>query len=121
MQRIAIYLPILLFIIFVATLVIVVVIFTRQPKIFVDNDKIADKYYLKSQIKSTGTAYLLLFFFGFHYVYMNKLFLQILYWITFGGLGIWTIFDLITLTNRISSHNALLYRLIDEIEASEKV
>ena len=51
---------------------------------------------------------------------MNKLILQILYWITLGGLGIWTIVDLVTLANRISTHNALLYRLIDEIDTEEK-
>ncbi len=121
MQTISLFLPILLLIIFVASIIVVIVIFIRQSKIFVDKEKLEDKYYLKSQIKSTGTAYLLLLFFGFHYVYMNKLILQILYWITLGGLGIWTIIDLITLANRISTHNALLYRLIDEIEVGEKL
>ena len=120
MQTIALFLPILLIIIFVASIILAIVIFIRQSKIFVDKEKIADKYYLKSQIKSTGTAYFLLFLFGFHYVYMNKLILQILYWITLGGLGIWTIVDLVTLANRISTHNALLYRLIDEIDTEEK-
>jgi hypothetical protein len=121
MQEIALFLPILLLIIFVASIILVIVIFIRQSNIFVDKEKLEDKYYLKSQIKSTGTAYLLLFIFGFHYIYMNKLILQILYWFTLGGLGIWTIIDLITLANRISTHNALLYRLIDEIEVGEKV
>lgn len=117
MQKIVLFLPIILFIVFIASIVIVIKIFLRQSNIFVDKAKLSDKYYLKSQIKSTGTAYFLLFFFGLHYIYMNKLKLQILYWITFGGLGIWTIIDLITLSNRISTHNYLVYRLIDEIDS----
>ena len=65
MQTIALFLPILLIIIFVEYIILAIVIFIRQSKIFVDKEKISDKYYLKSQIKSTGTAYLLLFFLGF--------------------------------------------------------
>jgi hypothetical protein len=79
-----------------------------------------NKHYLQSQIKSTGTAYLLWFFFGFHYSYLGKWGVQILYWITFGGLGIWAIIDLFTLSGRIADHNAFIFQEIDGIEKSER-
>jgi hypothetical protein len=79
-----------------------------------------NKHYLQSQIKSTGTAYLLWFFFGFHYAYLGKWGLQILYWITFGGFFIWAIIDLFTLSGRIANHNSLIFQQIDEIEKKER-
>lgn len=112
-------LPIILIFLFIAIIVIIVLLFLKQNNNLV-NGNVSDKNYLRSQLKSTGTAYLLLFFFGFHYVYMGRLLLQILYWLTLGGFGIWVVIDLLTLSNRISSHNALLYKLIDEIEKKER-
>ncbi|PXY41451.1 TM2 domain-containing protein [Flavobacterium cheongpyeongense] len=79
-----------------------------------------NKHYLQSQIKSSGTTYLLWFFFGFHYAYLGKWGLQILYWITFGGFFIWAIIDLFTLSGRIANHNALIFQQIDEIEKRDR-
>lgn len=79
-----------------------------------------NKHYLQSQIKSTGTAYLLWFFFGFHYSYLGKWGLQLLYWITFGGFFIWAIIDLFTLSGRIANHNALIFQQIDKIEKTKR-
>ena len=121
MEKVVLLLPFLVMFIGFSILVLIILLFLKQSKILVNEDNLSNKFYLKSQIKSTGTAYLLLFFFGFHYIYMNRLVLQILYWITIGGLGVWTIIDLVTLSNRISTHNALLYKLIDELENKEKV
>ena len=78
------------------------------------------KNHLQSQIKSSGTAYLLFFFFGFHYAYLGKWGVQILYWITFGGLFIWAFIDLFTLSSKVSNHNALIFRQIDDIERKER-
>ncbi|WP_228479145.1 TM2 domain-containing protein [Flavobacterium soyangense] len=84
------------------------------------NIDVLNKHYLQSQIKSSGTAYLLWFFFGFHYAYLGKWGIQILYWITFGGLGIWAIIDLFTLSGRVASHNALIFQQIDTIDRKER-
>ena len=111
-------LPILFFYLFIAIIVVIILMLLKQNKNVFNN--VSDKNYLKSQIKSTGTGYLLLFFLGFHYIYMGRLLLQILYWVTLGGFGIWFVIDLVTLSNRISTHNALLYKLIDDIEKSER-
>lgn len=84
------------------------------------NTGVLNKHYLQSQIKSSGTAYLLWFFFGFHYAYLGKWGLQILYWITFGGFFIWAIIDLFTLSGRVASHNALIFQEIDNIDRRER-
>ena len=73
---------------------------------------------MQSQIKSSGSAYLLWFFFGCHYAYLGKWGLQFLYWITFGGFFIWAIIDLFTLSGKVANHNALIFQQIDEIEKS---
>lgn len=54
--------------------------------------------------KSVTTSYLFLLI-GFHYVYLEKLLLQVLYILTFGGFGIWFIYDLLTLKTRVEQHN----------------
>ena len=79
-----------------------------------------NKHHLQSQIKSSGTAYLLWFFFGFHYAYLGKWGLQILYWITFGGFFIWAIIDLFTLSSRVANHNAIIYQEIESIDRKER-
>tara|TARA_R110002167_G_scaffold220263_2_gene424869 strand:- start:815 stop:1009 length:195 start_codon:yes stop_codon:yes gene_type:complete len=61
-----------------------------------------NKHLLQSQIKSTGTAYLLfLFLFGTHYAYLGKWGLQFLFWFTFGGLGFWAFIDLHSLGSKM--------------------
>ena len=79
-----------------------------------------NKHYLQSKVKSTGTAYLLWFFLGAHYAYLGKWGIQILYWITLGGLGIWALVDLFTMSGKVSRHNATIFQQIDEIEKKEK-
>tara|TARA_B110000879_G_C10904432_1_gene405825 strand:- start:93 stop:398 length:306 start_codon:yes stop_codon:yes gene_type:complete len=79
-----------------------------------------NKHYLQSKVKSTGTAYLLWFFLGAHYAYLGKWGIQILYWITLGGLGIWALIDLFTMSGKVNRHNATIFQQIDEIEKKEK-
>lgn len=79
-----------------------------------------NKHYLQSKVKSIGTAYLLWFFFGFHYGYLGKWGIQILYWVTLGGIGIWALIDLFTMSGKVDRHNAVLFQQIDEIEKKEK-
>ena len=80
-----------------------------------------NKLYLQSQIKSVGTAYLLFFLvFGTHYAYLGKWGLQILFWITFGGLGIWSLIDLFTMPSKINRYNLKIIQQIEEIENRER-
>lgn len=79
-----------------------------------------NKHYLLSKMKSTGTAYLCWFFFGIHYAYLGKWGLQILYWITLGGLGIWCFIDLFHIPSKVEKHNRMISYQIDEIEKKEK-
>jgi len=80
-----------------------------------------NKHYLQSKIKSTGTAYLLYFLlFGTHYAYLGKWGLQILYWFTLGGLGIWTLIDLFTMSEKVNRYNAVIFSRIEKIEKGER-
>ena len=79
-----------------------------------------NKHYLLSKMKSSGTAYLFWFFFGLHYAYLGKWGLQILYWITFGGLGLWCLIDLFHIPTKINNHNLLISRQIEAVEKKEK-
>lgn len=54
--------------------------------------------------KSTGTAYLL-WFFGFHYAYLGKWGLFVLFWITLAGLFIWWFIDLFRVYGMIKDYN----------------
>lgn len=79
-----------------------------------------NKHYLQSKVKSTGTAYLFFLFFGAHYAYLGNWLLQILFWITFGGLGLWGLFDLFTMSRKVNKYNAKIFQQIDEIENKER-
>lgn len=79
-----------------------------------------NKHYLQSKIKSTGTAYLFWFFFGAHYAYLGSWGTQILYWITLGGLGIWALLDLFTMSGKVNTYNASIFSQIEAIEKKEK-
>lgn len=79
-----------------------------------------NKQYLQSKIKSTGTAYLLWFFLGAHYAYLGRWGLQILYWFTVGGVGLWALYDLFTMSGKVSNHNSEIFRQLGEIEKKEK-
>jgi hypothetical protein len=80
-----------------------------------------NKHYLQSQIKSVGIAYLLYFLlFGTHYAYLGKWGLQILFWITLGGLGIWALIDLFTMSGKVDRHNATIFQQIEEIEKKDR-
>lgn len=81
-----------------------------------------NKAYLQSQFKSTGTAYLLLLFvFGSHFIYLNKWGLQILFWITFYGFGLWLIIELFMIPDRVNRHNAIISQQIEHIEEKERI
>ncbi len=60
----------------------------------------------QSNRKSTVLGYIFhLFAYGSSYGYLNRWGMQILYWLTFGGLGIWWFIRLFTLPSSIKKHN----------------
>ena len=79
-----------------------------------------NKHYLQSRVKSTGTAYLFWFLLGAHYAYLGKWGVQILYWLTFGGIGIWALIDLFTMSGKVNKYNADIFWQIDAIEKKDK-
>lgn len=79
-----------------------------------------NKHYLQSKVRSTGTAYLFWFFLGAHYAYLGKWGIQVLYWLTIGGLGIWMLIDLFTMPGKVDKYNSALFQQIEEIETKER-
>ncbi len=73
-----------------------------------------------SKMKSTGIAYLCWLFLGCHYAYLGKWGLQILYWITLGGVGIWAFIDLFLIPSKVNRHNLLIANQIESIEKKEQ-
>ena len=59
----------------------------------------------ESRKANTGTIWLLFLFLGWSYGSLDKIGLQILYYITFGGIGIWAIIRLFTLSGAIKDYN----------------
>ncbi len=71
---------------------------------------------LQASIKSQGTAWVLFLFLGAHYAYVGKWGLQILFWITLGGLGVWTLASFFLVNGLVKSYNAKIYAQIEEID-----
>lgn len=78
-----------------------------------------NSYYMMSKMKSTGTAYLCWFFLGCHYAYLNRWGLQVLYWITLGGLGFWAFFDLFHIPTKVDNHNFKVAEKIEQLEQED--
>lgn len=80
-----------------------------------------NKHYLQSKMKSVGTAYAFYFLLiGAHFAYLNKWGLQFLFWFTGGGLGIWALIEMFTISDRVNKYNMALANRIEEIEKKEK-
>ncbi len=79
-----------------------------------------NKYELQSRIKSTGTAILFWFLLGAHFAYLGKWGLQLLFWITLGGVGVWAIVELFLIPGRVEKYNAGIYEQLDQIEKRDK-
>lgn len=59
----------------------------------------------KKKAKSLVVAYLCCFLLGFHYIYLKKNATQFLFWVTAGGCGFWTIYDLIRMSKLVKDYN----------------
>lgn len=55
--------------------------------------------------KSGLIAYILWFFFGFHYLYLGRIGIQLIYWLTVGGFGFWALIDLFRIPGMIERKN----------------
>ena len=55
--------------------------------------------------KSTGVAYLLWFIFGLQYGYLGRWGLQVVYWLTAGGVGIWALILLFFIPSLVRNYN----------------
>lgn len=77
------------------------------------------KHYYLAQLKSKGVAYVL-WFFGFHFAYLNQWGLFILFWLTLGGLGLWWLVEFFMVSGRVDTYNSHLYSQIEAIEKAEK-
>tara|TARA_R110002126_G_scaffold206691_1_gene353818 strand:+ start:4563 stop:4829 length:267 start_codon:yes stop_codon:yes gene_type:complete len=54
---------------------------------------------------NTGTVWILFLLFGWSYGSLNKIGIQILFYLTLGGFGLWTLIRLFTLSGSIKSYN----------------
>lgn len=59
----------------------------------------------QSQMKDSTTIWLLFLFLGWSYGSLGKVGLQILYYLTFGGFGLWALIRLFTLSGAIKDYN----------------
>lgn len=65
-------------------------------------DEFVEEY--KRKAKSKGIAYVL-WLFGFHYLYLGKWGVQLLFWLTLGGFFIWWLIDIVRTSTMIDDHN----------------
>ena len=77
----------------------------------------AEYYYLQAQMKGTGMAYVCFALLGCHYAYLGRWGLQLLFWLTLGGLGIWAFVDLFRIPGMVNDHN---WDIAEELEALDR-
>lgn len=79
---------------------------TEQQKMYVLNSQ--------DNKKDTGLAYLC-WLFGVHYFYLGKPIINIIYWLTLGGFGLWILIDLLRIPSMVKKHNEeVTQKAIDE-------
>lgn len=74
------------------------------------------KTQLQGELKSTGTAYLMYWFLGCHYGYVGKWGVQMAYWFTLGGFGMWILIDLFRVGGIVRRYNNKIYAELEEID-----
>lgn len=63
----------------------------------------------QQELVNPTTTWVLFFFLGWSYGSMGKMGTQIIYYLTFGGVGIWTLYRLFTLNGAIKQYNNNVY------------
>jgi hypothetical protein len=64
----------------------------------------------ESKRKKTSIAYLCWMLCGVHYLYLNKLLIQVLFWSTLGGVGMWWLYNLFFMKSQVNSVNEQIAR-----------
>lgn len=72
---------------------------------FSGEEKAAFRQELARRRKSTLVAYLAWLLLGWHYAYVGKWGLQLLYWITLGGCGLWILLDFFRMPGIVARYN----------------
>lgn len=68
-----------------------------------------------SSEKETFIAYICFFLLGAHYFYIGRPLTNILFYITFGGFGIWALIDLFRIPSMVNEYNTnYTFRVIEE-------
>ena len=62
-----------------------------------------DEYLMRRKV--SGMGYFWLFVFHVHYGYLREWGKQALFWLTFGGLGLWWLIDLFRIPSLVEAHN----------------
>lgn len=60
------------------------------------------------QKKAQSVAQLLAFFFGFHFIYLEKPGMAIIFWLTLGGFGIWWLSGVFGSKQMVADYNEML-------------
>ncbi len=79
-----------------------------------------NKHALQGKTREVGMTYLFWFLLGAHYAYLGKWGVQILFWITLGGLGLWALIDLFRISGMVERYNAPIFDKMDKLEKDEK-
>jgi hypothetical protein len=77
----------------------------KQLNELTESEKIVFDFEFERRKKSKLIAWLLWAFLGWHYGYVNKWWLQVLYILTFGGACIWMFIDIFRIKKLINNYN----------------
>ncbi len=66
----------------------------------------------ENRSKRTGVAYALFLLCGCHYAYMGRWGLQVIWWSTLGGLGVWAVVDLFRIPRLINRYNEEVAKMV---------
>lgn len=81
------------------------VLVQKAPSNLSPDDCLIFEQSFQRKAKSTGVAYLLWFFFGLHHIHLGQWGMQLLYWLTFGGMLFWALIDLFRIPGLVDGVN----------------
>lgn len=90
-----------------------------QHEVTPRQEAVSDTTQDRRNLKDTLTAYLYWLCLGSHYIYLNKMRTQIVFWLTLGGLGMWWLIDMIRLPGMVNDYN--IDQLLNAVLIAEKL
>ena len=84
------------------------------------NRNSAERYYLQGEMKNSALAYVCWVILGCHYAYLGRWGMQVLFWITAGGLGVWAFIDLFRIPGLVRRYNWGVAQDLAELDAEEQ-